>query len=128
MNNKQLTNDDEGGLKKNPLFLKSDDLAKAVYDISYHLPKDELFGITSQLRRAVLSVPLNIIEGFARQSKNEFQRFLCIAYGSLKETKYLLFFIRRQNYINDETYKKIIAQVEEVARLLWVSIKQIKNR
>jgi len=76
-------------MKDSILLKKADLLAKEVYKISRQFPKDELYGLTSQLRRAVLSVPLNIIEGFGRQAKNENRRFLDIAYASLKEVNTL---------------------------------------
>ena len=69
---------------------KADRLALEVYVLSKKIPKEEMFGFTSQLRRAALSIVLNIIEGYARQHRQDHRRFLQIAYGSLKETMYLL--------------------------------------
>ena len=107
----------------NPLFIKSDALAKIVYKICLKFPKHEMFGLTSQLRRAGLSVILNIIEGFARQSSNEFRRFLIISFGSLKETKYLLHFALEQNYVLPETYQEATNLAEETAKILWSVIR-----
>lgn len=103
----------------NPLFHKADALAKKVYEITAAFPKHEIYGLTSQLRRAALSVILNIIEGFARQSANEYHRFLLIAFGSLKEAKYLLHFAYEQAYLDDTRYNEVHLISEEVAKILW---------
>ena len=108
--------------KQNPLFIKADGLAKLVYKITKNFPKDEIYGLTSQLRRAGLSVILNIVEGFARQGANEYRRFLIISFGSLKETKYLLYFAHQQKYLNKEDYNNAISVAEEVAKILWTII------
>jgi len=90
----------------NPLVKKSDKLALLVYKAVREFPKDEIFGLSSQLKRAVLSVPLNIIEGYSRKTSQAYQNFLYIAYGSLKETKYLLYFAHRENYMKVNTIKR----------------------
>ncbi len=61
----------------------ADDLARKTYSLTDKFPKDELYGLTSQVRRAVLSIPLNIVEGYSRNGKNKFRQFLRIALGSL---------------------------------------------
>jgi four helix bundle protein len=76
-----------------------DQLVHRVYDVSEHFPKNEVFGVTSQLRRASLSIILNYIEGYARKRKNVYKHFLEISYGSLKDTKYLLYFSFKRKYI-----------------------------
>lgn len=105
--------------KQNPLFVKADLLAKEVYTVARNFPKHEQFGLTSQLRRAALSVILNIIEGFARQGVNEYRRFLVISFGSLKETKYLLYFALEQKYLSEVEYKAIMSIADEVAKIIW---------
>jgi four helix bundle protein len=65
------------------IWQKSDELALQVYKLTDKFPKHELFGITSQLRRAVLSIPINIVEGYNRKSKKELHRFIDIALGHL---------------------------------------------
>lgn len=78
---------------KDLLVEKSDVLVHQVYKVTRYFPKEELYGVTSQLRKASLSIVLNTIEDFARHKRQEYLHFLEIAYGSLKETKYLLFFL-----------------------------------
>ncbi len=71
----------------------ADDLAVSVYSKTKSFPREELYGITSQLRRAVVSVPTNIAEGASREHKREYLHFLYIARGSIAETEYLLYYI-----------------------------------
>lgn len=97
----------------------ADRLAWRVYGITDKFPRDEVYGLTSQLRRAALSVPLNIVEGYARNSKNEFRQFLKVALGSLAETGYLLQFSYKRGYISDKEYNEAFALKEECGRLLW---------
>lgn len=94
-------------------------MARKVYLLTLHFPKDEIFGLTSQVRRAALSVPTNIVEGYARNSKNEFHRFLSIALGSLSETEYLLQFAFQQNYLKKDEYDEVISLKEETGRYVW---------
>lgn len=114
--------------KKNILVEKADKLAYRVYKLSKSFPKEELFGLTSQLRRAALSIPLNIIEGFARQRAKEYIRFLEIAYASLKETKYILFFACREKYLSKVDYENVIKLAEEIGKILWSKIKNLRQR
>ncbi|OGZ32361.1 MAG: hypothetical protein A3I88_00935 [Candidatus Portnoybacteria bacterium RIFCSPLOWO2_12_FULL_39_9] len=115
-------------MNKSPLIEKSDKLSFLVYRVSRKFPKEELYGLTSQLRRAVLSIVLNIIEGFARGGSREYRQFLYAAYGSLKETKYLLFFANRENYLNEKDYQEAVNLAEEVGKMLWRSLKTIDQK
>ena len=83
------------------LKIKMDEFVHLVYRISKNFPKDELYGVTSQLRRSALSVILNYIEGYARIKSKVYRNFLEISYGSLKEAKYLLHFSLKENYLID---------------------------
>ena len=114
--------------KDNPLTQKADEIARLVYKTSKKFPKDELYDLTSQLRRAAVSIILNIIEGFARKGTKEYRNFLYISYGSLKETKYLLYFAHRENYLNTREYEKILNLTEEVGKMLWATIKTIEKK
>lgn len=107
---------------------KLDDFAYQTYRASKEFPRDEMYGITSQLRRAALSVVLNYIEGYARLGDNQLKYFLQMSYGSLKETKYLLYFSEREGCIKEDNYKKLINLAEEIGAMLWTTIKGIKEK
>ena len=101
------------------VWQKADEFALEVYRITRHFPKDEIYGLTSQLRRAALSVPTNIVEGYARKGDKELARFVNIAIGSLAEAEYLLYFSRKLEYITHDDYSKAEVLRNEVGRLLW---------
>lgn len=93
-----------------------------VYLLTKKFPKDELYGVTSQLRRAAVSVILNYIEGFARIKPKVKLNSFEISYGSLKETKYLSYLSYKQNYITQEEYKKALTMNDEIGAMLWKTI------
>jgi len=82
-------------------FELADELAMMVYRITINFPKEEVYGLTSQMRRAVVSVPSNIVEGCARESQVEYVRFLEIAYSSLRELHYQYGLACRLGYVKD---------------------------
>ena len=116
-----MTNDFPEQLRR-----KMDEYVHLVYKISKDFPKDELYGVTSQLRRATLSIILNYIEGFARIRKAVKLNFWETSYGSLKESKYLIHFSLVEGYINKEDYNKIIKLAEEIGAMLWRSIQPLR--
>jgi four helix bundle protein len=89
------------------VWKESIDFTVLIYEITESFPKEELYGLTSQLRRATVSVPANISEGAARNSSKEFVRFLYIAFGSLSEIDTLLMIATRLNYITPEIYSNL---------------------
>ena len=109
----------KAGYEKLLAWQKADELAYQVYMATKTFPKEEMYGMTSQLRRAALSVPTNIVEGYGRQGKNEFRQFANIALGSLAEARYLLGFCLRLNYLKPEQHGRLESLGEEVGRLLW---------
>jgi four helix bundle protein len=113
--------------KSDLILQKADKLAVGVYILSKKLPKEELFGFTSQLRRASLSVVLNIIEGYARQQRQDHRRFLEISFGSTKEVMYLLDFGIKIRYFKDDDVRIISNGYDEVARMLWVKIQTLRK-
>lgn len=102
-----------------------DNFVQRVYSESRGFPKEEIYGVTSQLRRASLSVILNYIEGFARNSTPSYKHFLDISYASLKESKYLLYFSYRQNFFSVQTYRELLKLNDRIGAMLWGIISRI---
>lgn len=96
-----------------------DEYVHLVYRITRNFPRDEIYGVTSQIRRSSLSVILNYIEGYARLSDGSYKNFLKISYGSLKESKYLLFFSLKENYLNKDEYRETVKLADEIGAMLW---------
>jgi four helix bundle protein len=107
------------------LKLKMDEFVHLVYKITKDFPKDELYGVISQLRRASLSVILNYIEGYARRKEKVYKNFLEISYGSLKESKYLLHFSLVENYLSKENYNKAVKLTEDIGKMLWGILRKL---
>ena len=114
------------GYKKLIIWQKADELAFMLYKASKEFPKEEIYGITSQLRRAGLSVCLNIVEGYARQGRTEFKRFVRIAMGSLSEVEYLMEFCERLQYLKTNEYRELEKIRSELGRILWSFYRNIK--
>lgn len=113
---------------KNDIILeKAKEYAHGIYKISAKFPKQEQFGLTSQLRRAAVSVSLNIVEGYARQSRKSESQFLTVAFGSLKESQFILKFAVEENYITNQDIAVVYANGEEVARLLWSKTQTLRS-
>jgi four helix bundle protein len=100
------------------VWQKAMDFVELVYRCTKAFPKEELYGLTSQLRRAVVSVPCNIAEGHGRQSTREFLNFLSIAYGSLNEAQTQILIAERLNYLGEQERLTLFELSFEVARLL----------
>jgi four helix bundle protein len=93
-----------------------------IYKITRKFPREELYGVTSQLRRASMSIILNYIEGFARRRGENckiYKYFLETSYGSLKESKYLLFFSFEERYINKKEYNFGLGLNDRIGKMLW---------
>lgn len=100
------------------VWQESQSLAVQVYRVSKHFPKDELFGITSQLRRAVSSVSANIAEGFGRTATKDKLHFYTIAYGSLLETKNFLYLSEKLGYLDKKHLDELIEQTVRCQKLI----------
>ncbi|GFO60894.1 four helix bundle protein [Geomonas silvestris] len=94
------------------------DLVHAVYEHTKHFPQSELYALTSQVRRAAVSVPSNIAEGHARESTREFLHFLAICSGSLAELETQLFIAERLQYLDSTALKATLGKCDEVGRML----------
>lgn len=102
-----------------------DEFVHLVYRLSRAFPKEEIYGVTSQLKRASLSVILNYIEGYARGKDKVHKNFLEISYGSLKESKYLIYFVYIEKFIDEKEYTKASKLTEEIGAMLWGVIRRL---
>jgi len=118
----------EKGYKSLKIWQKAHDLFMNIYSVTKTFPKEELYGITSQIRRSSLSVALNIVEGHASNSKKEFLSFLNIANRSLVETEYLLEVSRDLVFINNKDYEGLESKRKEVAIMLTAFIKAVRSK
>jgi four helix bundle protein len=100
------------------VWQKAMDIAEAVHVHTIEFPKQEIYGLTSQLRRAAVSVPSNIAEGHNRDSTKEFLRFLAIAQGSLAELETQLMLASRFQYLSSDILASLLAQADEVGKML----------
>jgi four helix bundle protein len=105
---------------------KSHQLALAIYKETKSFPKEELYGLTSQIRRASMSIPTNIAEGCGRNTDAEFARFLQIAMGSASETEYQLLLSHDLEFLNQEQYEKLNTDVTEIKRMLASLLKTLR--
>jgi len=105
----------------------ADNLTIEVYSATKSFPREELYGLISQLRRAVVSIPTNIAEGASREHKKEYLHFLNIASGSVAEVEYLLHLTNRLGYLNDNDYKRLEGLRTEAGRTLYGLIVAVKK-
>lgn len=107
---------------------KMDNYAHLAYRLTKNFPREELFGMTSQLRRASLSVILNYIEGYARQRDKVLVNFLEISYGSLKESQYLLDFALMEEYLKKKEYDQIYQLADDIGAMLWKTTEGVRKK
>lgn len=109
------------------VWRKAIDLVTSIYKITSSFPKEEIYGLTSQIRRASVSIPSNIAEGAARNHDNEFRQFLYIALGSAAELETQLIISNILGYVSDENSQELINELNSISRMLQGLIKSIKN-
>lgn len=107
------------------VWKKSIDLNKDIYSITSNFPKHEQFGITSQIRRASISISNNIAEGCGRYSNQEFKRFLNIAFSSAYEVENMIIICFELNMLSISQNDKLITQIQEIEKMLVGLIKKI---
>jgi four helix bundle protein len=105
----------------------ADDLATQIYSVTKSFPKEELYGLTSQIRRAAVSVPTNIAEGAARKNTKEYLQLLYIAQGSISELEYLLHLSKRIGYLKDNEHDKVNDLRDQTAKTLYGLINYIEK-
>ncbi len=113
------------GYKKLLVWQEAHTLTLLIYKITKHFPKDELFGLTNQMRRAAVSVTANIVEGQARATKKEFHQFLFMSNGSLVEVEYYIELSKDLGYISEKEFTDLYQQRIKVGKLLHRLIKSL---
>lgn len=109
------------------VWKKAIDLVASIYKITSSFPKEALYGLTSQIRRAAVSIPSNIAEGAARNQYKEFIQFLYIALASGAEIETQLIISKMLGFIADEKSQELINELNSISRMIQGLIKQIKN-
>lgn len=113
--------------KKIDAYKIADEVVFEIYQATRSFPKEELYGLTSQLRRAVVSVPANIAEGSSRQHNRDYLNFLYIARGSAAEVEYLLNLSKKLDYINSENFDRANKLICRVAKCLYFLIRSVES-
>jgi four helix bundle protein len=113
--------------RKLNVWQESHKLTLEIYEISKSFPKEELFGLTSQMRRAASSVPTNIAEGCGRGSQKDYAHFLQIAIGSAFEVDYQILLAKDLKYIDENLYLKLNDKVDKIKRQLALLIKKVRE-
>jgi four helix bundle protein len=108
-------------------FELADNVATLIYRVTRGFPKEEIYGLTSQMRRAAVSVPSNIVEGCARESQGEYLRFLEIAFGSLRELHYQFDLARRLGYADHSDVPECDSTMIEAEKVLGALIRSMKS-
>ncbi len=109
-------------------FELADALVLAVYDATRQFPREEQYGLTSQLRRASVSIASNIVEGCARSSSADYTRFLDMAFGSAREVEYQLSIAARLSYMPPEVAAALAKQADETARVLSGLLRSLRAK
>ncbi len=109
------------------VWQKSIDFVTEIYKITETFPKDETFGLKSQIRRASVSIPSNIAEGNSRRSKPDYLQFLKISRGSCAEVETQLIISRNLNFLKEENYQKLNQDIIEISKMLNGLINSLKE-
>jgi four helix bundle protein len=104
------------------------DLVEKVYLATAQMPRDEIYGLTSQVRRAAVSVPANIAEGYGRDSTGAYTQFLKITRGSLRELKTHLLIVKRLGLLGDPGVDDALVRAETIGKMLTSLVKAIDSR
>jgi len=108
-------------------FELADEVTVLVYRVTAEFPREELYGLTSQMRRAAVSVPSNIVEGCARDSQADYIRFLYIAFGSLRELHYQLSLSKRLGFLRNQDSSLLETKIVETEKVLNGLIQSLRN-
>ncbi len=106
------------------IWKQSIELVKNIYEVSNKFPKEELFVLTSQLRRTAISIPSNIAEGFTRFHNKEYRQFLYIALGSCAELETQMIIVNYLKYLDENKFNDIINELEIICKMISNLIKK----
>jgi len=112
--------------KKLAVWKRSHELTLTIYKLTTPFPRDEAYGLTSQLRRAAASVPANIAEGCGRDTGPDLARFLQIALGSASELEYHLLLARDLNFVSVADYEASLAEIVGIKRMLTMLVRRVR--
>ena len=113
--------------KKLQVWRKSHDLTLRMYELTSRFPREEMYGLTNQIRRACASIPTNIAEGCGRGSSADFARFLHIALGSASETEYLILLARDLKYLDTDLFTELMDAIIEIRKMLTSLLRRLKT-
>ena len=113
--------------KKLQVWQKSHDLTLRMYELTSRFPREEMYGLTNQIRRACASIPTNIAEGCGRGSSADFARFLHIAMGSLSETEYLILLACDLKYLDTDLFTALMDAIIEIRKMLTSLLRRLKT-
>jgi len=108
-------------------FMLADEVAVLIYRATKGFPKEEAYGLTSQMRRAAVSVPSNIVEGCARESQAEYFRFLEISFGSIRELHYQFGLARRLGYVDEKYFAECDSKMTETEKVMSALIRSMRS-
>ena len=114
------------GFKELKVWRKAHVMTLAVYETTRTFPREELYGLTSQLRRSAASIGANLAEGCGRRSDGEMARFLQIARGSASEIEYHILLARDLRYFREEQFRELSCQADELQRMLTALIQRFR--
>ncbi len=109
------------------IWKRSIGLVEEIYKITQNFPKEEMYGLTSQLRRSAVSIPSNIAEGFTRFHNKEYRQFLYISLGSCAELNTQIIISSHLSYLSSEKAERILNEIDEISKMIMGLIKKINT-
>lgn len=122
-----MTDSSNGSYRDLRVWQEGMNLAAACYQVTEVFPKEEIYGMTSQIRRSAASIPANTAEGYGREYRAEYIHFLRIAQGSLKELETHLFLSQRVNIVTSQALETLLQQCETVGKMLRSLIRSLEH-
>jgi len=109
------------------IWKRSIEVVEDIYKITKNFPKEEIYGLTSQLRRSAVSIPSNIAEGFARFHNKEYKQFLFVSLGSCAELSTQIIIALRLDYLESNEADQLLNEIDEVSKMTMSLIKKLNN-